>query len=109
MPVALDRAGEPRRIPPVVGRGAYRVVRDALAAARAATEASVAIEFMPGALAVQVDDDGGGCRDLDAAADLAAALGGELKAAQRPGGFRVRAWLPTEGQPPCPGAPLAAH
>ena len=109
MPVALDRAGEPRRIPTVVGRGAYRVVRDALAAAETASEASVAIEFVPGALVVQVDDDGRGSRSLDAAADLAAALGGGLRAAPAPGGFRVRAWLPTEGQPPCPAVPPAAR
>ena len=56
IPVALERRGEPRRLPPVVGRGAYRVVRDALACRGA--PASVAIEFMPGALAVQVDADG---------------------------------------------------
>jgi signal transduction histidine kinase len=109
--VALDRAGEPRRVPAVVDRGAYRVVRDALAAADTATEATVVIEYMPGALAVQVDDDGTrGCRDgLKEIAELAAALGGGLKAARAPGGFRVRAWLPTEGQPPYPAGPLAAH
>ena len=104
-PVALERRGEPRRLPPVVGRGAYRVVRDALHAARAA---SVAIEFMPGALAVQVDADGEG-DDLDEVAEIAAALGGGLRSVPRPGGFRVRAWLPTEGQPPCHAAPLAAR
>ena len=118
MPVALDRAGEPRRVPAVVDRGASRVVRDALAAAGGATAASVAIEYMPGAIAVQVDDDGAACRrsGLEEIAELAAALGGGLKAAplpssprRSPGGFRVRAWLPTEGQPPFCGAPLAAH
>jgi hypothetical protein len=128
IPVALEHRGEPRRLPPVVGRGAYRVVRDALYAARSA---SVAIEFMPGALAVQIDAEGaseavtspersGGEApgrdrseavrdDLHDVAELAAALGGGLRAVPRPGGFRVRAWLPTEGQPPCPVAPLAAH
>ncbi|HEX6020866.1 MAG TPA: hypothetical protein VFZ00_02640 [Solirubrobacter sp.] len=105
IPVAIEHRGEPRRLPPVVGRGAYRVIRDAL---RAARSASVAIEFMPGALAVQVDADGEG-RDLDEVAELAAALGGGLRTVLRPGGFRVRAWLPTEGQPPCPAVPLAVH
>jgi signal transduction histidine kinase len=127
IPVALELRGEPRRLPPVVGRGAYRVVRDALHAARSA---SVAIEFMPGALAVQIDAEGaseaatspersGGealgrdrseaVRDLHDVAELAAALGGGLRAVPRPGGFRVRAWLPTEGQPPCHAAPRAAR
>ncbi len=105
IPVALERRGEPRRLPPVVGRGGYRVGRDALDAARSA---SVAIEFMPGALAVQIDADGER-GDLHDVAELAAALGGGLRAVARPGGFRVRVWLPTEGQPPCPAAPLVAH
>ena len=102
MPVRFDRAGEPRRIPPVVGRGAYRVVRDALEAAPCATAASVALEFVPGALVVQVDHD---CRctlDLEELEALAAALGGGINGKRNPGGFRVRAWLPTEGQPPSP-------
>jgi signal transduction histidine kinase len=112
MPVALDRAGEPRRVPHVVDRGAYRVVRDALAGARKATGATVAIEYMPGALAVQVDHDGVGVGvgvELEEVADLAAALGGGLTAARAKGGFRVRAWLPTEGQPLYPAGLLAAR
>jgi signal transduction histidine kinase len=108
MPVALDRAGEPRRVPHVVDRSAYRVVRDTLAGARRATGATVAIEYMPGALAVQVDHDGCGA-ELEEIADLAAALGGGLTAAQAQGGFRVRACLPTEGQPLYPAGLLAAR
>ncbi len=110
MPVALDRSGEPRRIPPIVDKASYRVVRDALNAAVCASEASVAIEYVPGALVVQVDDDGSKCpRDLEELEDMAAGLGGGLKAAPRRHGFRVRAWLPTEGLPPFPAARLAAH
>ena len=108
MPVALDRAGEPRGVPFVVGRGAYRVVRDALSAARSATEASVTVEFMPGALAVQVDHDGCGA-ELEEIANLAATLGGGLTAGQAHGRFRVRAWLPTEDQPLYPAGLLATH
>jgi hypothetical protein len=109
IPVALDRAGEPRRLPAVVDRGAYRVVRDALAAAACASEATVAIEFMPGAIAVQVEDDCSGPRDFDALETLAAELGGGLKAAPSRHGFRVRAWLPTEGQPPSPAVRCAGR
>jgi hypothetical protein len=108
MPVALDRAGEPRRVPMVVDRSAYRVGRAARAAAHAATEATVAIEYMPGALAVQVDHDGCG-EELEEVAALAAALGGGLTAARGPGGFRVRAWLPTEDQPLYPAGLLAGR
>lgn len=111
IPVALDCSGEPRRVPAVVGRSAYRVVRGALDAASEASEASVAIEFVPGALVVQVDDDGGGrcARDFDELRELAAALGGGLIAAPEGSGFRVRAWLPTEGQPPSAATPPAAR
>ena len=108
MPVALDRAGEPRRLPHVVDHSAYRVVRETLAGARRATGATVAIEYMPGALAVQVDHDGCGS-SLEDVAELAAALGGGLTAARAQGGFRVRAWLPTEAQPLYPAGLLAAH
>jgi signal transduction histidine kinase len=108
MPVALDRAGEPRRVPHVVDRSAYRVVRDVLAGARRATEATVAIEYMPGALAVQVDHDGCGA-ELEEVAELAATLGGGLTAGRAQAGFRVRAWLPTEGQPLYPAGLLATH
>jgi hypothetical protein len=104
----LRVAGEPRRVPSNVDRGAYRVVRDALATADAPASATVAIEYMPGALAVQIQHDGAGA-PLEEIADLAAALGGGLTAAPSAGGFRVRAWLPTEGQPPCHAAPLAVH
>ena len=104
----LRVAGEPRRVPDNVDRGAYRVVRDALATADAPASATVAIEYMPGALAVQVSHAGSGA-ELPEVAELAAALGGGLTAGQAPGGFRVRAWLPTEGQPPCRVAPLAVH
>ncbi len=109
MPVALDCSGEPRRVPAIVGRSAYRVIRDALDAATCASAASVAIEFVPGALVVQVDDNGGRRSDFAELRELAAALGGGLAAAPAPGGFRVRAWLPTEGQPPSPAAPPAAR
>ena len=109
MPVALDRSGEPRRVPTIVGRSAYRVVQGALDAAECASEASVAIEYVPGALVVQVDDDGRADRDFDELRELAAGLGGGLRATPEAGGFRVRAWLPTEGQPPSPAGPRATR
>lgn len=110
MPVALDRAGEPRHLPTIVGRSAYRVVRDALDAAERASHATVAIEYAPGALIVQISDNGGSfSRDFEELRELAAAIGGGLRATAEPGGFRVRAWLPTEGQPPSPAAPPTLH
>ena len=42
--------------------------------------------------------------------ELAAAIGGGLNAKRTAdGSFRVRAWLPTEGQPPSPATPPAAR
>ena len=60
------------------------------------------LAFVPGAVIVQISDDGGATRDFDELRELAAAIGGGLRATPEPGGFRVRAWLPTEGQPPSP-------
>ena len=108
MPVALDRAGEPRRVPHVVDRGAYRVVRDALAAAEAPARPPSRSSTCP-ARSPSRSTTTAAARELEEIAELAAALGGGLTAAPAPGGFRVRAWLPTEGQPPSPAAPLAAH
>lgn len=109
IPVALGTTGEPRHVPEIVGASAHRVIRTALDAASSASEASVVIEYVPGALVIQVDDDGGGrcSRDFAELRELAAALGGGLRATAGPDGFRVRAWLPTEGQPPSPEAPPA--
>lgn len=108
MPVAIARCGVPRRLPAIVDHSAYRVVRDALAAAASATAAHVAIRYVPGALVVRVDADGRQGASLEAAADIAAELGGGLKAAPACGGFRVQAWLPTEDQPPSRAARPAA-
>ena len=101
MPVALDRAGEPRRVPRVVDRGAYRVVRDALAAARTRRRRPWRSSTCPARSPCRSTTTAV-ARELEEVAELAAALGGGLTAARRTGGFRVRAWLPTEGQPPFP-------
>jgi hypothetical protein len=99
-------AGEPRAVPPIVDHAAYRVVRGALDAAVCATETSVAIEYVPGALVIEVEDDCRCARDLEELEELAAAIGGGLNAKRTAdGSFRVRAWLPTEGQPPSSAAP----
>ena len=103
-------AGPRRAVPAVVDHAAYRVVRGALESATCGGEASVAIEFVPGALVVEVEDDCRCARELDELERLAASLGGGLNAKRTAqGSFRVRAWLPTEGQPPSPEARPAAR
>ena len=109
MDVQLHISGYPRRVPAAINRGAYRVVRAALDKADAATEASVAIEYVPGALIVEVTDDGPERHGFEELVELGAALGGGVRAAPAPGGFTVRAWLPTEAQPLSPAAPPAAR
>ncbi len=109
--VVLDVAGEERTLPAVVDDASERILRESLGEVgrrAGATVAKVAIRFVPGAVVLEVLDDGSPGSGADAASSLegiveaAAALGGGLLAGPpRDGrdGFRVQAWLPTEGQP----------
>ncbi|EOD63375.1 sensor histidine kinase [Amycolatopsis vancoresmycina] len=93
-------------VPAAVGRTAYRIVQESLtntARHAAAATASVRIDHRPGALVVQVDDDGQATVDsvpgvgLTGMRERVTALGGRLEAAPRhEGGFRVRAELPVD-------------
>ncbi|MET8851405.1 histidine kinase [Amycolatopsis sp. NPDC004625] len=93
-------------VPAAVGRTAYRIVQESLtntARHAAAATASVRIDHRPGALVVQVDDDGQAAVDsvpgvgLTGMRERVTALGGRLEAAPRDeGGFRVRAELPVD-------------
>jgi signal transduction histidine kinase len=104
-------AGEPRPLPALVDLTAYRIVQESLTNvgrhAGAAT-ATVTIRYEPGAVVVEVDDDGRGPAPgpvdgqpgygLAGMAERSAVLGGRLEAGPRPGGgFRVRARLPLAG------------
>lgn len=105
--VEVEVTGEAGPLPSGVDLAAFRVVQEALtnvtrhAAARRAT---VRLVYGAGDLVVQVDDDGRGAPGANGAGngiagmrERAAALGGTVQAASRPGGgFRVRAWLPVE-------------
>ncbi|NEB07991.1 sensor histidine kinase, partial [Streptomyces coelicoflavus] len=104
--------GERPGVPAAVGRTAYRIVQESLTNvarhARAGT-ASVRIDYLPGVLAIRVDDDGTASPDT-APGTVAApglgllgmrervdALGGRLRAGPRDGrGFTVQAELPLE-------------
>jgi signal transduction histidine kinase len=106
LPVTVTITGSERSLPPDVDRAAYRIVQEALTnvsrhAGRA--RAAVSLEYLPAALAVQVDDDGTGDGARPGGPGLGllgmrervSALGGGLQAGPRPGGgFRVRAELP---------------
>jgi signal transduction histidine kinase len=118
--VTVTVTGPERALPPEVDQAAYRIVQEALTnvsrhAGRAC--ASVHLHYTPGALSVQVDDDGAGAHAAPAAPaaprsaspghgmgligmrERAAALGGRLSAGTRAdGGFQVRAEFPA-GEP----------
>ncbi|WP_238015045.1 histidine kinase [Dactylosporangium sp. AC04546] len=103
---SLTVEGPPADVPVAVDRTAYRIVQESLTNvarhARAAS-AAVLIEFRPGAVVVQVDDDGVGGEPVPGVGLLGmrervTALGGRLRAGPRDeGGFRVRAELPVDG------------
>jgi signal transduction histidine kinase len=105
--VAVHTEGEPVPLPSTVDHAGYRILQEALTnvlrhAGPTAT-ATVHIGYRPGALCLEVLDDGTGNGNtdgtghgLDGMRERAAALGGTLAAGPREGGgFAVRAELPT--------------
>ncbi|TDE58414.1 sensor histidine kinase [Nonomuraea mesophila] len=104
----LTVEGRRQGVPAAVDRTAYRIVQESLtniARHAAAATATVRIDYRPGALLIQVDDDGRATPDLAPVPGVGllgmrervTALGGHLLAAPRSeGGFRVRAELPVE-------------
>ena len=111
--VRAETDGEVRRLPFAVDVAAFRIVQEALTNvtrhAGPAT-ATVRVSYGDRDLTVQVDDDGrgqpgpgrapGNGKGITGMRERAAALGGDLEAAPRPGGgFRVVARLPLNGSP----------
>ncbi|HEX3493723.1 MAG TPA: sensor histidine kinase [Streptosporangiaceae bacterium] len=106
LPVTVTITGTERSLPPDVDQAAYRIVQEALTnVSRHAglAHAAVSLEYLPGTLAVQVDDDGTGDDARPGGPGLGllgmrervSELGGCLRAGPQPGGgFRVRAELP---------------
>jgi signal transduction histidine kinase len=111
--VRAETDGKVRRLPFAVDVAAFRIVQEALTNvtrhAGPAT-ATVRVSYGDRDLTVQVDDDGrgqqghgrepGSGKGIVGMRERAAALGGDLEAAPRPGGgFRVLARLPLDGSP----------
>ena len=111
LPVTVTVTGAERPLPPDVDQAAYRIVQEALTnVSRHAGQAcaSVQLHYTPQTLAIQVDDDGKGTGTsavtsarasgpglgLVGMRERVSALGGQLQAGPRDGGFRVRAELP---------------
>jgi len=107
LPVDLEVVGEPSPLPPGIDLSAYRIVQEALTNTlkyAGTARACVRVEFVSGALELEVADDG---RGTDAAApggsghglvgmrERVELFGGVLEAGPRAeGGYRVRARLP---------------
>ena len=108
LPVEVRRTGEPRTLPAGVDLAAYRVLQEALTNALrhgsgAATEVEVA--YAPAAVDLRVRNalrngaasaPPGGGNGLVGMRERVALYGGELEAGPEPGGFVVRARIPTE-------------
>ena len=108
LPVEAVIEGEPRPLSPGVDLSAYRIVQEALTNSlrhAGGASARVLVRYAPGALELEVADDGrgppvdgaSGGHGLIGMRERAQLFGGELDAGPRPGGgFVVRARLPSE-------------
>jgi signal transduction histidine kinase len=107
LPVELRVDGEPEPLAPGIDLSAYRIVQEALTNAlkyAGPAQARVVVRYAPGALELEVSDDGAGpVNDADGGHGLVgmrervSLFGGELEAGPAPGGgYLVRARLPLE-------------
>ena len=106
----LEVQGEVQSLAPAVELTAYRIVQESLTNVirhSGASRATIAVEYGPSVLIVQVDDDGRGVaapaadgHGVTGMRERAEAVGGRLEAGPRAeGGYRVRAALPVDLQP----------
>jgi signal transduction histidine kinase len=117
--VDLQVEGDPAALPPPVDHAAYRIVQESLTNvlkhAGPGSTATVRLRYQPGAVDITVADDGagnpavppggtagdgvarGGGHGITGMGERAAAVGGTVRAAPRPGGgFEVTATLPLD-------------
>ncbi|MFE5331354.1 histidine kinase [Embleya sp. NPDC056575] len=119
LPTELRVLGAPRALPLPVGLAVYRITQEALTNARKhagdGATATVRLEYLPGAVAVEIRDDGGGevvvgdhamtggGHGLVGMRERVAVHGGSFEAGRvADGGFRVAAVLPLAGEEPAP-------
>ncbi len=110
LPVEVNVAGEPHKLPTSLDLSAYRIVQEALTNAlkhAGPARARVAISYLAGKLVLDIVDDGqgsgddghdaGGGRGLIGMRERVSLFGGELDVGPAAeGGFRVHASLPLE-------------
>lgn len=107
LPVEIVTEGDPVDLSPGLELSAYRIVQEALTNAlkhAGPAHAQVVLRYLPGALELEVVDDGDGTgagggsgHGLTGIRERVDVFGGQLSAGARPGGgFAVRARLPME-------------
>jgi signal transduction histidine kinase len=106
LPTTIEVQGEPLRLPPGIDLAAYRIVQEALTNAlkhSRGTQARVLVRYEPGAVELEIVDDGipqtagAGGHGLAGMRERVALYGGRLDAGPRPGGgYAVSAQLPIE-------------
>lgn len=121
--VEVRRQGEPRGLPPVLDRCAFRIVQESLTNVVRHADArhcQVVLGYAPDKLCVDVTDDGRGTATTAASPgsgygiagmrERVALLDGRLSAGPRPeGGFRVTATLPLPDAASAQGRAQTAH
>jgi signal transduction histidine kinase len=113
VPTTTSILGTARPLPAAIDLAAYRIIQESLTnavrhAGRASAEVSVAYE--PTRIVIDVSDDGRGPlpgksnvsgHGIAGIRERVSAAGGDMEVGQRAGGgFRLRAWLPTNGMNP---------
>ncbi|GII95065.1 two-component sensor histidine kinase [Sinosporangium siamense] len=109
--VGWGTSGEVYDLPAAVDASAYRIIQESMTNVirhSGATTAKVTMVYEPQGIAIEIVDNGRGSgvpdggtpgHGLTGMRERVAALGGHLAAGPAPdGGFRVHAWLPTEGR-----------
>jgi signal transduction histidine kinase len=106
--VALEETGQRRSLPPSVDLAAFRVVQESLTNAAkhvGRCRATIALQWQPGTLQVEVTNDGtavpggeGAGRGLVGMRERIRLVGGRLETGPTAAGFRVAAWFPLEVQ-----------
>jgi signal transduction histidine kinase len=111
-PTSIEITGEASVLPAAIDLAVYRVGQESLTNVRKhggdGARCRVSLRYRPGAVNIEISDDGRGPRagraglGLVGLSERVALCGGRLEAGARPeGGFRVRAWMPLP--PPADG------
>jgi signal transduction histidine kinase len=108
MDLTIESSGQDHQVPASVGLCAYRIIQEALTNVRkhagATATTTVKLTYLSSGLEIVVQNRGrigssgtGTGHGVLGMRERVALLGGTLQVGSVPGGFRVQAWLPSEG------------